>query len=133
MSKKVLTIERSKWRRGGINQDSVEWGGTQLRNSKGFMCCLGFAAVAWGIPEEAITFVHDPATLATTFKDVPEDYLKAHCVPDTENVVRKWNNNDWTKNAMYVNDAGDFTDEDRENDIRFNLLQLGWDDIVFVD
>jgi hypothetical protein len=38
---KTLILDYSKWRSGGCDKNKVGRGETFLRNSQGYMCCLG--------------------------------------------------------------------------------------------
>ena len=48
-----VTIDRSKWRCGGDSEKTAHGpGDTALLGDKGFMCCLGFASKACGVPKK---------------------------------------------------------------------------------
>lgn len=119
--KKVLTIERAKWRRGGDRDvDLKVFGETALLNEKGYMCCLGFDARARGVPKSAIRYVGEPAE-----------------VEGESRVCRKYV--DWAarhdgdiSDAIGINDASKITEPERERRVRAALIKLGWDDVVFV-
>ena len=42
MKKKVIKINRAKWRTGHDGKYSTGFGATSLHNNNGFKCCLGF-------------------------------------------------------------------------------------------
>ena len=58
-----LTIDRSKWLRGGNIPVGVEPYHTCLLNEKGDMCPMGFHMCALGFPEEFIKNVGEPSEL----------------------------------------------------------------------
>lgn len=48
MAEKIkVQIDRAHWRKGGKDYDNL-YGETLLKNSKGYMCCLGFIGEALG-------------------------------------------------------------------------------------
>lgn len=50
-----FVVNRSKWRAGGWKENAIGEGPTSLRNSEGFMCCLGHCALQLGAkPKEII-------------------------------------------------------------------------------
>lgn len=58
---KTITIDRSKWRRGGDKQENA--GDTALLNEQGFMCCLGFICLAEGFTVEEILKAGEPCDI----------------------------------------------------------------------
>ncbi len=104
-----LIIDRSKWRFGGDYDNLDEkYGSTELLNSKGYMCCLGF--------------------FSKDLCDVPEECLEGVCTPRTIN--RKYRTNVeillsnsegsyagdslFSKEAIEINDAFRGEKEERE-------------------
>jgi hypothetical protein len=62
MTEKIkVTIDRSKWRTGGIYDSATGRGATKLLNNEGYMCCLGFCCKAAGCSDEDIMNVISPA------------------------------------------------------------------------
>jgi hypothetical protein len=128
---KVLTIERSKGRRGGV--DSAEQlerlGETYLLNDKGLMCCLGFDALACGFTTTQIMNQPNPASLCETYREsAPEGYEKMRLSDD----VMRWHT-EVVSEAIRANDAYGTPDSVREQEVRAALLKLGWNDVIFVD
>jgi hypothetical protein len=129
---KILTIERATWRRGGGSVClSDRLGPTRLLNDKGLMCCLGFDALACGIPREHILGQFDPESLLRgkyqppqRDEDIPVEYINTRIV-DFENAPA-------VVAAMSANDDSDISEEVREIRVRAALIQLGWDDVKFV-
>ena len=139
--RRVLTIDRSKWRRGGDGLGVVEsLGFTYLRNSKGLMCCLGFDALACGLSPETIDAQPDPVSLySERLLDSHEDYRDTRVVVKLERdeeddycreVARL---SDAAERAVNHNDDPALADAVRERLIREDLIALGWDDVVFID
>ena len=64
MKNKVVVIDRSKWRTGSYSQDSSGIGDTQLLNSEGFMCCLGFGIAQVGkVKKESLRGLSVPSSI----------------------------------------------------------------------
>lgn len=126
---RVLTIDRSKWRKGGENFDHVQ-GLTKLLNKEGYMCCLGFDALASGIPREVILGRDTPADIVNeTEHHVPDDYeitrlCSTHGMPDNSQAVNA---------AMDANDEYKISEKTREARVRKALIDLGWDDVEFIN
>lgn len=140
---RTLTIDRSKWRRGGSDRDTIQ-GTTALLNHRGFMCCLGFDAIACGVPEAAIMGVGEPIDVLTSGYDIPGRY-KANTrfpgiTPHTTEFVdydegeqhRIYDQSATILDAMSFNDDPAIEDSERESLIRETLMKLGWADVVFV-
>jgi hypothetical protein len=124
---KVLIIARSKWRRGGavddkagVNKDGL--GLTYLLNSQGYMCCLGFDALACGLSTEQILNRTCPDSL--TLDGIPDEYLNRTEHESPSHPVRR---------AIEINDACNLSDQEREAQLIPILKELGWDDVVFVN
>jgi hypothetical protein len=128
---KVLTIERSKWRRGGTNsaEEMERLGETNLLNEKGLMCCLGFDAIACGISPAHILNKPNPAGVIESYKDsVPNGYAQARLSDD----ISMWHT-EAVSDAIRANDAFGIPDDVREQRVREALLRLGYSDVIFID
>lgn len=128
-ARKVLTIERAKWRRGG-DAGYSDMGPTKLLNRHGFMCCLGFDAIACGLTEDIIRDKNYPSSLVTG-KRISElsDYAR------TRVTKCSYGFNDESapaKRAVKANDGPFLSEAEREAAVRAALVDLGWDDVVFV-
>ena len=116
---KVLTIERSKWLRGHVEE-------SYLRDDQGRMCCLGFDAVACGLTPEQITWIAEPSELDTD--GLPEEYIRHRFMFDREAVSMP------IEHAIRINDDSSYLhDSDREAALIPVLKQLGYDDVQFID
>jgi len=62
-----LTIDRSKWHRGRGGVMSY-----LLSHYDGKMCCLGFLALACGVPKDMIRGIRSPLGLANRSGSLPE-------------------------------------------------------------
>lgn len=122
---KVLTIERSKWRRGGSDHDGTQ-GPTALLNEKGLMCCLGFDALACGLLPGAIVGRVSPAEVTEFADTLPSEYVNQRVNSFGLNTL-------WVRAAMGHNDDSSLSSVGREAFIREDLKALGWDDVLFVD
>lgn len=105
LSRFSFTVDRAKWRCGDSGPNLRGIGRTQLRNSDGYQCCLGFACVAAGIAESKILSKLTPVAVSTMHgKDIP------HLTDDGCN-------SEFTKMAMDINDNGELTDREREEEL----------------
>ncbi len=60
----TFTVDRATWLRGeGCDASSL------LRTGDGKMCCLGFLALACGVPSDAIENVASPSAMITEFRE----------------------------------------------------------------
>jgi hypothetical protein len=124
--KKVLTIVRSKWRRGGNNNTHL--GVTRLLNDRGRMCCLGFDAIACGLSPAIIKGLGEPCEIGQA--DVPREYLES---PRFGEEGGRYYQTKAITVAIEHNDEEHISDTEREVLIRQDLKALGWDDVLFVD
>jgi len=128
---KILTIKRSKWRRGGggitINDNK---GSTRLLNDKGLMCCLGFDAIGCGFTPADILGKVDPEELAHYAIAFPAGYLETRVESDKSGHLT---NSKPVFDAISANDDRKLSDGQRELKVRAALMELGWDYVVFVD
>lgn len=121
---KVLTIQRSTWQRG-------EHPDTALLNAAGKMCCLGFDAIACGLPAHLIESEGEPCCIQTSELMAFPDYLRS-----PRFVADAWgdyNQSTLIDRAIKHNDNPDISEPEREQLIREDLIALGWDDVQFVD
>jgi hypothetical protein len=131
LSTKVLTIDRATWRRGGDKEDKFK-GRTMLLNEQGFMCCLGFDALACGVTKADILDQGDPSDICYWNDDgdlvpdrIPEGYRNR--VEDSSS-----RNPNPVHDAIKANDDENLDEPTREARVREALIKLGWDDVVFV-
>lgn len=130
--KRVLVINRAKWRRGGDTPTLVEkYGDTMLLNEKGFMCCLGFDAVALGIPKYQLESCGNPSDIivkkpnsvyVTTRLETVEHGDGSKGYVDVKAV----------KEAVEANDVNGISLRTREARVRKALKKLGWAKVEFV-
>lgn len=124
---KTLVIDRSRWRRGAMATDSEPKGTTRLLNNKGFMCCLGFDALACGLSEDQILGVTAPSLLIPKGRidqGTHAEYVESRCglcCKDTP-----------VHSAMVANDSDTISEATREKRVRAALRKLGWDKVIFV-
>jgi hypothetical protein len=133
----ILTIHRATWRRGGepLPRRQAQ-GPTCLLNELGFMCCLGFDAVAMGVDRELLLGVGEPSELVEPYElRVPHQYLESPRFgvhPREEDEDRDhYYETTLVREAIAINDDCDLTDAEREAKLRPILMQLGWEDVVF--
>lgn len=110
-----LVIDRSRWQCGAHTKGLL----TQLRNSAGRMCCLGFHSLALGYTEEEITGHWYPRSLADNGRK--KDGLPV--VPGTYG----WDNNPFATQAARINDSTDIDDAERESRLVALFLEQGWE------
>jgi hypothetical protein len=139
---RVLTIRRREWRRGGdAGERKEKYGATQMLNEQGQKCCLGFDALACGVPEADLLGQGEPYEVIERFvhTEIPawferyvtegrfwvEDLVADDGeIPTQKAVVDK---------AVQINDDPKLTDAEREEQLVPVLKALGWDVIEFVD
>ena len=105
-----LVIVRSKWARGGEDD-------TQLLNSAGKMCCLGFYALACGYNPTEIEDYAEPETLAKNACGAVR--------PGYKWLLEGKENSPQAMNLMEVNDSTLFTNEHREAFIQTEFAKQG--------
>ena len=105
-----VTIDRSKWRRGDTGS-----GDTQLLNKEGYMCCLGFCALAAGLTEEQIINRATPRQVP-----VRGEWELFWQALNGLSVSTKL-----TREAVYLNDTHSMTDEKREKELIKLLGEAG--------
>ncbi len=107
-----LIIDRSKWRTGGsvLNKD-LKYGKTQLLNTQGMMCCLGFyCEQIENLPKERLLGISDPQGFDDFYE---ESILINNHYRDQRLLI----NSEFTDNAININDDGDISSEEREKTI----------------
>jgi hypothetical protein len=98
-----LTISRAQWLRGEGSEASY-----LLRESDGKMCCLGFYALACGIPQDDIIFIPAPSKI---------DYRLVECTHINQLVTSDLENTELCCDLMNINDRISITEERREEEI----------------
>ena len=110
--KDYLTIDRSKWRTGSVSNCKSGNGPTQLLNSEGYMCCLGFRCYQMGIPKKDLLDIPIPQDLSDTW-DIPD-------------LVDEFGyNSNFACEAMSINDTNEYTREEREEKIKEHFANIG--------
>src|SRR5690349_14249491 len=109
--KDVLTINRAKWRTGSYSSYRTGKGETQLLNTEGCMCCLGFRCQQLGIPKKDLLDIGEPAD------------VEWEVIPDL--VTKDGTNTAFCDQAMTINDDEDITTEQREAEIIAHFAKKG--------
>jgi len=128
-----LVIKRSEWRRGAMLQDHDKWGSVALLNDRGKMCCLGFDALACGVPIDAIRGFTSPEEVPFEClePDVTKRYAKGRV---REGSFGIYHNSDFVNEAMEINDDSTISDEQREARLIPLLKRIGgYDKVTFID
>lgn len=112
--KDYLIIDRSKWRSGDFSNNETGEGNTLLLNQEGYMCCLGFRCHQMGIPKENLINIGSPWELSFDW-DIP-DLLDEHV---------NYNNSDFTREAITINDDRFLTPSQREKKIKKHFATIG--------
>jgi hypothetical protein len=127
---RVLVIDRTKWRRGGDTDELTRaFGPTALLNDEHMMCCLGFSALACGVPEGIIVGHGEPCDLDDR-RNLPPEYLSTHFYEDADGDLMSRNE---VAVAITINDRDGLTDAEREAQLIPVLKELGWDDVQFIN
>lgn len=106
-----LTIDRSKWANPGLDN-----GSSMLLNSDGGMCCLGFACIAAGVPEEEIFDRGEPEGLdVAAVKRAPDGWssLLWH-IEEADYSPAVVGNSKFARAAIRINDDVLYTQAERE-------------------
>ena len=123
MGKKRIFIDRAKWRTGGDAGDRVaQFGRTDLRNTLGYCCCLGFI-VAQTRPEIPILGIEDPEDCRCTIEGLTYEVaseLTILGIEDQEKVAGRIRNTKLVWAAIRINDEATLTNAQREQ----QLLEL---------
>lgn len=99
-----FTIDRSKWRCGGVDTGNKRgYGPVSLLNKKGFMCCLGFVEKQLGLNDSQILDMDFPEH--TRVPNILCEYSKYSCAYFNSNLASR---------AACINDDGFYTDAERE-------------------
>lgn len=99
---KSFEIDRSKWYRGRGSM------GSYLLNGYGQMCCLGFYALACGLPEEEIRIVEEPSSVIEDQSDWESFLINEY---EFGGVINSMDCN----RLMEVNDDEHMDDKERES------------------
>jgi len=114
---KTLTIDRDRWRRGGIRRNHTH-GPTYLLNDEGYMCCLGFDALACGVTPYEMRGAYGPGEVTTMSDEYRETRWRSGVVLD----------------AMEVNDNPNLSELERETKLIPLLKAIGgYDDVQFIN
>jgi hypothetical protein len=112
MKKDYLIIDRAKWRTGGHSYENrTGLGITELLNSNGFMCCLGFRCHQMGILEKDLLYTSLPSGLSENW-DIPD-------------LIDPYGNTEFTTTAALINDNYDITSKEREKRITKHFATIG--------
>ncbi len=100
-----LTIDRRRWRTGQEGEAMTGEGITVLLNDRGYMCCLGFLALAMGAKEEQIYDVSEPDRIAMDLPLLQKSVGVSKC------------NSDFAASAIQINDKIEIDATEREDKI----------------
>lgn len=136
---KELVIDRALHRCAGdpANAPTLDegygQGETMLRNDQGFMCCLGFDALALGLRQEEITTFTGPEDVVNRSRSidekrrqeiidilVKEGRIKKYLSIDRKDIFIV---TDWTSKAMRLNDERDMSK--KEEDLIEHFKKVG--------
>jgi len=121
IKKRVLTIDRKKWARGGKEP-------AYLLSGKGKMCCLGFDARACGLSKERILMQMEPCEIEVS----PDE--KHYITKRLISVINGYGNNSkLIDDLMSLNDNPDIGDSEREERLTPLLKKLGYAEVHFVN
>lgn len=106
---KKVTIDRSKWRFGGVEFYDL-CGPTALRNSKGYKCCLGFACEQ--LSGINLAEVRNSEYLATP-SGFPFDFNGIFTYVKDKHTVKS--DLPWVVKAIRINDKPELSRKERED------------------
>lgn len=119
--KDVLTIDRSKWRTGSDGPHHTGKGLTQLLNKQGFMCCLGFRCNQMGVLKKDLLGKSEPNDLSDEY-DIP-DLVEDKPIYDWLGAMY-YENTDFTREAIQINDDNSLTKKERERRIKEHFQKI---------
>lgn len=113
MKKGTLTINRSKWRTGGQSKKNRTGKGfTELLNTQGYMCCLGFECLRNGLTTDDILQIGSPEDANNKTKSGLYD-------------KNKRGNTTFANDAIEINDDENTTPREKEKLIRNHFATKG--------
>lgn len=110
-----FTIDRSKWRCGGIGINGKGLGSVNLLNYQGYMCCLGQIAEQLG--HQSLLNLAEP-------EHINEDNLKSDILIEVDD-ERGIKNSDLSNNAMLINDDSEINISEREKQLKERFKKDG--------
>lgn len=105
MKAKVFTVKRSKWARK--DSDNLLMGRSELLNSRGNMCCLGFVCNQLGIDEAHLERIPTPRRLLSELRKKIKDYP----------FLDEGFNSALSKDAMKINDNPGLPSPEKEKQL----------------
>jgi hypothetical protein len=125
MSEKLipLTIERSRWARGGKNGESA------LLNDDGNMCCLGFACKVLGFKDSTVKNHGVPSDLVNSAGSGSAQRhrgLRAGKLVESGSADEGWYDTAPVDKALTINDDNTISDKMREYRLTPILRKLGF-------
>lgn len=121
---RTLTIDRKTWLRGVLPEDRLSGEGGELLSYQGYKCCLGFDALACGVPEEFLLKVPGPSTLIKShqeFSDIlAHQFTRLQHDDPGYSTAHRW----WMEAAMDINDSIYFKEEERETLLKKLFLKV---------
>lgn len=127
-----LEIDRSKWSCGkdterGPKKSMHGKGPTELLNDQGYMCCLGFRALASGVLVDDIRNALEPCDIFTEIERYPDSLLPLVFLGGEGYA----GNSLFAKDAMLINDNCKISRADREG-LLIQLAKSYGEEWVFV-
>lgn len=103
-----VVIDRAKWRTGGVGPKKTGKGKTQLLNTSGYKCCLGFLCEAVGV-EKSIKEIVNPAYLKINIPQITEP------LPALSGRI---GNTNLSRDAMEINDDSQLSPRQKEDKLK---------------
>ena len=115
-----FTVKRNKWVSGTSSSPDtkVGEGGSKLLNKQGYMCCLGFCAKQLGAKKKELLGAGQPCSL---LQNLPVINKKVKCYLGGEYI----GNTVLSEEAMYINDNGDLSPQQREKKLTSLFKKFG--------
>jgi len=111
-----VEIDRATWRTGGHNPPPKYGSGrgnTALLNDEGFRCCLGFHGAAAGVDDHYLLRKGEPISIVLEYNEPDEDSVQAFIEAGLIHANEE-NNTAFAADAIYINDRGDLSRNERE-------------------
>lgn len=118
---KKLILDYSTWRCGLVGDHKLGEGPTQLRNSEGFMCCIGQWSLQLdkSLTPEQITGFSAPDELSHA---IPELSYGSADEFDAESIL----DSDFTSSCITINDNENTTPEAKIHQLRYQCEKIGY-------
>ncbi len=117
--KKTITIDRSRWCRGGRFTDEEDMDDAQLLTTISTMCCLGFFCHQMGIPKKELLGIGTPEAVPYNYgKKITALVNIDEGVDGGASATAGLSDSAFSNKAMEINDNTKINEKDREKRLK---------------